>query len=197
MARPPASAGRKRKRGIEMAPWRQFYRCRLARAGNRLQNSRLLDVADLPVREGDFQVLVNVDFLGPEVDDLVGFPIDRFHLGDGLSKGDCDRPRRNWGSIRCDSPRWTWGSIRCGRGRGRGRGQRQLAPRCSHSKSRTSNRGADGLHLPPRSQVGRQTTSHTRLNSPSSLRPVGLPAAGGARAARRASRYHRLRKQVN
>ena len=122
MARPPASAGRKRKRGIEMAPWRQFYRCRLAREGNRLQNSRLLDVADLAVREGDLHVLVHVDLLRPEIDDLVGFPVDRFHLGDGLSQGDCDRPRRTGRSVRCDGRRRTWGSIRCSRDRGRGYG---------------------------------------------------------------------------
>src|ERR1035438_5154887 len=53
--------------------------------------SRLLNVADPPVDEGDFQVLVHIDPLCAEIYDLLGLALDGAHLVDGEAEGESGR----------------------------------------------------------------------------------------------------------
>src|SRR5579863_3704541 len=51
----------------------------------------LLNVAHLPVLEGDFYVLVYVDFLGSQIDDVLGWPEVADYLIGGLAKRNLGR----------------------------------------------------------------------------------------------------------
>src|ERR1035438_8378501 len=58
---------------------------------NRASLAGLLNVADLTVGEGDFQVLVHVDLLGTQVHDLLRLALDGAHLVDGEAEGESGR----------------------------------------------------------------------------------------------------------
>src|ERR1035441_5488636 len=53
--------------------------------------SRLLNVADLAVHEGDLQVLVHIDPFGTEIYDLLRLALDGAHFVDGEAKGESGR----------------------------------------------------------------------------------------------------------